>query len=92
MNRAIVILSLFVVSSQSEPCTDAQLALGLNAACGAAFADGRNITAICTGICRDLFDNIISNCDGSVSIAKLFYPTEGIATSEAILQQGNLLI
>ena len=75
MNRVIfVIISLaFVqlVSSQSQACTNAISALRRNTASTDAFAAGRGSDVTCTGTCRNLIDDIISNCDASVSQSTL---------------------
>ena len=70
MNRIVFSLFAFafvqLVNSQTA-CLDAQAALATDATCAAAFSNGTDFSAICMGSCRTLFDNIISNCDNSVS-------------------------
>ena len=71
MNRIVFSLFAFafvqLVSSQ-DACTTAQTALATNAGCVAAFASATDTSAICMGACRDLFNDIISNCDAAVSL------------------------
>ena len=70
MNRIIFSLFAFafvqLVSSQ-DACLNAQTALATNTGCVAAFATATDTSAICMGACRDLFDDIIDNCDAGVS-------------------------
>ena len=46
-----------------DACTDAATALASNTAC----ATATTANDICTGTCRDLYDDIIDNCDATVS-------------------------
>ena len=52
-------------------CTTAQMNLAMNSMCTTAFSTGNDTDTICMGTCRDLFDAIISSCDGTVSQAIL---------------------
>ena len=52
----------------SQACTDATIALGTNTACTTAFAAGTDANVLCMETCRDLFDDIINNCDAGVSL------------------------
>ena len=46
-----------------DACTAAATALASNTAC----ATATTANDICTGTCRDLYDDIIDNCDATVS-------------------------
>ena len=46
-----------------DACTAATLALQSNTAC----ATATSADDICTGTCRDLYNDIINNCDATVS-------------------------
>ena len=46
-----------------DACTDAATALASNSAC----ATATDANTICTGTCRDLYNDIIDNCDATVS-------------------------
>ena len=73
MNRIILPLVVLafvqLVNGQvpTQACTDAIAALGRNTACTAAFGTGTDVTAICMGTCRNLFNDIIDNCGDAVS-------------------------
>ena len=47
-------------------CITAQANLATNAECTSAISTGTDVVAICM-TCRDLFNAIISSCDGTVS-------------------------
>ena len=49
--------------ANGDTCTTAVTALVSNTACVAA----STTSEICTGTCRDLYDDIIDNCDATVS-------------------------
>ena len=70
MNRIVFSLFAFafvqLVSSQPDACDSAQTDLALNDTCFAAFT-GTNFSVICMGSCRTLVDNIINNCNVTVS-------------------------
>ena len=75
MNRIVfplVVLASIVqlVNGQvpTQACIDAITVLATNAGCVAAFSTGTDASAICMGTCRDLFNDIISNCDAAVSL------------------------
>ena len=72
MNRiilALVVLAFvqLVKGQPSQACMDATTALGADDTCTAAFTTGTDFSAICMGSCRTLFNNIISDCDATVS-------------------------
>ena len=56
------------VCDSNVECVTAQANLATNTACTSAFSTGTDVVAICI-TCRDLFDAIISSCDGTVSQA-----------------------
>ena len=70
MNRIVFSLFAFafvqLVNSQTA-CLNAQTALATDATCVAAFSTATDFSAICMGSCRTLFDNIIRDCDATVS-------------------------
>ena len=74
MNRIILplvaVAFVQLVNGQlpTQACTDATTALATNAGCAAAFATATDASTLCMGTCRDLFNDIISNCDASVSL------------------------
>ena len=74
MNRIILplvaVAFVQLVNGQvpSQACVDATTALGTNAACTAAFGAGTDVTVLCMGTCRDLFNAIIDNCGAAVSL------------------------
>ena len=58
-----------VIDTLCGPCGMALQALAANTACTAAFSSGTaDASTICMGTCRNLFDDIIGNCDASVSL------------------------
>ena len=73
MNRiilALVVLAFVqLVKGQlpSQACIDATTALVVVDRCRAAFNTGTDFSTICMGSCRTLFNNIINNCDATVS-------------------------
>ena len=52
-----------VIDSLCGPCGMAQQAVLANPTC----ASSTDPSIVCMGTCRDVYDNIISNCDASVS-------------------------
>ena len=48
-------------------CTTAQAALATDVACTSAIATATDSSVICSGSCRSLINDIIDNCDASVS-------------------------
>ena len=59
----IAFLLLQLAASQNDACQDAINALANDVAACTGSAD-----AICTGQCRQYYDDIIKNCDASVSL------------------------
>ena len=70
MNRIVFSLFIFafvqLVNSQ-QACLNATAALTANIACNTAFAVGTDASTLCMGTCRELFNDIIDNCNDSVS-------------------------
>ena len=58
-----VISTLCDGGTTGDACLDAQSALASSTAC----ASATTANDICTGTCRDLYDDIIDNCDATVS-------------------------
>ena len=70
MNRIIIALFalafMHLASSQLSACNQAQLDLTSDSDCLPAAA-ALNSSVVCMGSCRTLIDNVISNCDNTVS-------------------------
>ena len=64
---SFVALTFVQLVNGQTACLDAQNALTSDATCFSVFSAGTDISAICFGLCRTLFDNIINNCDSAVS-------------------------
>ena len=62
----LAVVSVQLVNGQ-DACTTAQVDLVTDTTCVEAFSTGNDVTLICMGTCRHLFDEIIDNCDASVS-------------------------
>ena len=66
MNRIIITLfalALVQLVSSQTACLDAQTALATDLSCAAA----TDAATICIGTCRDLYADIIDNCNATVS-------------------------
>ena len=57
-----------VIDTLCSECGMAQQALLANTACTTALSTGTDISTICMGTCRNLLNDIISNCNASVSL------------------------
>ena len=76
MIRIIITLFAFasvqLVSSQLDDCTQAVTAFSTDATCSTAITTPDTDT-LCMGNCRTLLDDILSNCDETVSLKTLIF-------------------
>ena len=84
----IIVLVFVELVNGQDACTTAQRNLAMNIACTSAFAARSDIEAICM-TCRDLFNAIISNCDGTVSqtILLAIYLTFKVSYMHSLVNQ-----
>ena len=71
MNRIIIALFalafMHLASSQLSACDQAQLDLTNDPDCVVGGIGAIDAPVVCMGSCRSLIDNVISNCDNTVS-------------------------
>ena len=86
---AILAFGFVQLANTQTACLDAHTTLLTDATCVAAFSAGTDASTICVGSCRNLFDNIICNCDAAVSW--LIHITIAIYTVATLIEASMII-